>query len=87
VIIQKRRVAITNSILDGHIAPVGWLVKTRPSNVTFVEANNTEPGYVSASRITQVQIATDFCEKLFDSLQQYVKSSHLSNCFIDPFAG
>jgi hypothetical protein len=49
--------------------------------VTFVKANNTGPGYVPASRITPVQIATDFCEKLFDSLQQYVKSNHLSNRF------
>jgi hypothetical protein len=87
VIIQHRRVAITNSFLDGHIAPAGWLVKTTPSGVTFVEANNSRPGYVPASRTTQVQIATDFCEKLFDSLQQQVKCNHLSNCFIDPFAG
>jgi hypothetical protein len=67
---SRRRVAITNSFLDGQIAPAGWLVKTTPSGVTFVEANNTRPGYIPASRTTQVQIATDFCEKLFDILQQ-----------------
>jgi hypothetical protein len=52
------RVAIMNSFLDGHIVPAGWLTKTVPTNVTFVEANNTEPGYIPASRASQAQILT-----------------------------
>jgi pectin methylesterase-like acyl-CoA thioesterase len=50
------RVAITNSFLDGHIYPSGWVIKTSPTNVTFVEANNTGPGYSATSRLSQVQI-------------------------------
>lgn len=53
------RVAITNSFLDGHIIPAGWSIKTTPTNATFAEANNTGPGYVPASRISQAQILTD----------------------------
>jgi hypothetical protein len=53
------RVAITNSFLDGHIMPSGWSIKTVPTNVTFVEANNTGPGYIPASRVSQAQILTD----------------------------
>ena len=37
------RVAITNSLLDGHIIPAGWSIKTIPTNVTCVEVNNTGP--------------------------------------------
>jgi hypothetical protein len=53
---NSARVAITNSFLDGHIYPAGWVVKTTSTNVTFVEVNNTGPGYVPGSRISQVQI-------------------------------
>ena len=52
------RVTITNSFLDGHIMPSGWLIKTVPTNVTFVEANGTGPGYIPASRVSQAQILT-----------------------------
>lgn len=79
------RVAITNSFLDGHIYPAGWVIKTIPTNVTFVEVNNTGPGYVAASRISQVQI--------FNSSTSYSLANVLGDVsWIDtsavvPFAG
>ncbi|KAL2068017.1 hypothetical protein VTL71DRAFT_16115 [Oculimacula yallundae] len=53
------RVAVTNSYLDAHIRPIGWLIKSATPNVTFAEFNNTGPGFVQTSRPTQVQILTD----------------------------
>ena len=53
------RVAITNSYLDAHIRPVGWLIKSATANVTFAEFNNTGPGFVQSSRPAQVQILSD----------------------------
>ena len=53
------RVAVTNSFLDGHISPAGWLVRSASSNVAFAEFNNTGPGYVDAARVSQVQKLSD----------------------------
>ncbi|PVH85551.1 carbohydrate esterase family 8 protein, partial [Cadophora sp. DSE1049] len=53
------RVAVTNSFLDAHIRPIGWLIKSASANVTFAEFNNTGPGFVQSSRPTQVQILTE----------------------------
>ncbi|KAK0116107.1 hypothetical protein ONS95_013139 [Cadophora gregata] len=53
------RVAVTNSYLDAHIKPIGWLIKSTSANVTFAESNNTGPGFVQSSRPAQVQILTD----------------------------
>lgn len=54
------RVAVLNSFLDAHIAPLGWLIKTpSTANVSFTEFNNTGPGYIAASRATQATILSD----------------------------
>jgi len=79
------RVAITNSFLGGHIAPAGWLVKTTPSNMTFVEANNAGPGYAPASRITQVQIATDGSAYSLSSILG--DTSWIDSSAVVPFSG
>ncbi|KKY13618.1 putative pectinesterase family protein [Diplodia seriata] len=48
------RVAVVNSYLDAHIAPVGWLIASKTTNVTFVEASNSGPGAAVASRVSQI---------------------------------
>lgn len=48
------RVAVINSYLDAHIAPVGWLIASKTTNVTFVEASNSGPGASTASRVSQL---------------------------------
>ncbi|OJD29429.1 pectinesterase family protein [Diplodia corticola] len=48
------RVAVINSYLDAHIAPVGWLIASKTTNVTFVEASNSGPGASTASRVSQI---------------------------------
>ncbi|KAL5319612.1 hypothetical protein ACEPPN_012667 [Leptodophora sp. 'Broadleaf-Isolate-01'] len=53
------RVAVTNSYLDAHIKPIGWLIKSASANVTFAEFNNTGPGFVQTLRPNQVQILAD----------------------------
>ncbi|EKG18008.1 Pectinesterase catalytic [Macrophomina phaseolina MS6] len=48
------RVAVINSYLDAHITPVGWLIASKTTNVTFVEASNSGPGASTASRVSQI---------------------------------
>ncbi|KAK0662639.1 Pectinesterase A [Lasiodiplodia hormozganensis] len=48
------RVAVINSYLDAHIAPIGWLIASKTTNVTFVEASNSGPGAATASRVSQI---------------------------------
>lgn len=52
-------VAITNSFLDGHINPAGWLIKAAVTSVAFSEFNNTGPGYVRSARVAQAQLLDD----------------------------
>ena len=79
------RVAVTNSFLDGHINPAGWAIKTTPTNVTFVEANNTGPGYVPASRISQAQILTD--DSAYSLVSIFGDISWIDTSAVVPFSG
>ncbi|KAJ4267256.1 hypothetical protein NW762_003360 [Fusarium torreyae] len=56
----KANVAFVNSYLDGHIAPAGWKVSSASTFTgSFVEGNNTGPGWDSSSRISAATIVKD----------------------------
>ncbi|KAI1373849.1 pectin lyase fold/virulence factor [Hypoxylon crocopeplum] len=53
-------IAFVNSYLDAHISSTGWKVASSSSFTgSFVEANNTGPGAVTAGRISSAKILTD----------------------------
>ncbi|PWY74272.1 pectin lyase-like protein [Aspergillus heteromorphus CBS 117.55] len=79
------RVAVLNSYLDAHIAPVGWLVSASSTNVTFAEYNNTGPGSSTTSRSSHVDLlTTDSAYSVADVLGS---TSWVDTSAIAPFSG
>jgi hypothetical protein len=75
------RVAITNSFLHGHILPSGWLIKTVPINVTFVEANDTGPGSCIES-IPSSNIDGRQCLQYHKCVRRYQLDRHICCCTV-----
>lgn len=82
----KATVAFVNSFLDGHIAPAGWKINT-PSTFagTFVEGNNTGPGYVASSRSSLATIKSDTSS--YNAAAILGDDTWLDKTAIAPFAG
>ncbi|KAL6364594.1 hypothetical protein LRP88_01997 [Fusarium phalaenopsidis] len=82
----KSNVAFVNSYLDGHIASAGWKISS-PSTFTgsFVEGNNTGPGYDSSARASAVTITDDTSSYKVASILG--DDSWLDKDAIAPFAG
>ncbi|EEU36731.1 uncharacterized protein NECHADRAFT_97233 [Fusarium vanettenii 77-13-4] len=82
----KANVAFVNSYLDGHIASAGWKISS-PSTFTgsFVEGNNTGPGYDSSARASAVTITSDTSSYKVASILG--DDSWLDKDAIAPFAG
>ncbi|CZR59142.1 related to pectinesterase [Phialocephala subalpina] len=78
------RVAIINSFLDGHINPAGWTIKSS-TNVTFAEFNNSGPGYVPTSRVSQAQILTD--NSAYSAANVLGDVSWIDSSAVVPFSG
>ncbi|KAJ3537514.1 hypothetical protein NM208_g6278 [Fusarium decemcellulare] len=56
----KANVAFVNSYLDNHIAPAGWKISSASTfGGSFVEGNNTGPGFDSSARASAVTIVDD----------------------------
>ncbi|KAJ4211297.1 hypothetical protein NW759_012775 [Fusarium solani] len=82
----KANVAFVNSYLDGHIASAGWKISS-PSTFTgsFVEGNNTGPGYESSARASAVTVTDDTSSYKVASILG--DDSWLDKDAIAPFAG
>ncbi|KAJ4179657.1 hypothetical protein NW755_012381 [Fusarium falciforme] len=82
----KANVAFVNSYLDGHIASAGWKMSS-PSTFTgsFVEGNNTGPGYDSSARASAVTITDDTSS--YKAASILGDDSWLDKDAIAPFAG
>ncbi|KAL4972602.1 pectin lyase fold/virulence factor [Aspergillus desertorum] len=79
------RVAVLNSYLDAHIAPLGWLVSSSSTNVTFAEYNNTGPGSSTASRSSVAKILSD--DSSYSVADVLGSTSWIDTAAIAPFSG
>lgn len=78
-------VAVLNSYLDAHIAPLGWLISSSSSSVTFAEYNNTGPGASTSSRSSVVDILSD--DSAYSVADVLGSTSWIDTSAIAPFSG
>ncbi|RSL90911.1 hypothetical protein CEP51_000508 [Fusarium floridanum] len=82
----KANVAFVNSYLDGHIASAGWKISSASTFAgSFVEGNNTGPGYDSSARASAVTITSDTSSYTVAGILG--DDSWLDKDAIAPFAG
>ncbi|PYH40108.1 putative pectin methylesterase [Aspergillus saccharolyticus JOP 1030-1] len=79
------RVAVLNSYLDAHIAPIGWLISSSSSSVTFAEYNNTGPGASTSSRSSVVDILSD--DSAYTLSAVLGSTSWIDTSAVAPFSG
>ncbi|KAE8349997.1 pectin lyase fold/virulence factor [Aspergillus coremiiformis] len=79
------RVAVLNSYLDAHIAPVGWLVSAATTNVTFAESNNSGPGASVTKRSSHVQLLSDAGD--YSTAGVLGSTSWIDTAAVAPFTG
>ncbi|KAK7426234.1 hypothetical protein QQZ08_007264 [Neonectria magnoliae] len=80
------KVAFVNSYLDAHIAALGWLVAADSTFTgSFIEGNNTGPGFDTSSRSSRAQILSS--TSAYSPKNILGDDSWIDSAAIAPFSG